>query len=50
MAAEPKVKRAIALFDGQNLFHAAKKAFGYLDPIYDPAKLAEAANGTVGLR
>lgn len=42
VANEPRIKRATAFFDGQNLFHAAKKAFGYLDPIYDPVKLAHA--------
>jgi hypothetical protein len=29
ISTEPPVKRAIAFFDGQNLFHAAKRAFGY---------------------
>lgn len=38
---EPKIKRAVAFFDGQNLFHLAKKAFGYSFPNYDPKKLAE---------
>jgi uncharacterized LabA/DUF88 family protein len=42
MPTEPAVKRAVAFFDGQNLFHAAKKAFGYTYPNYDPAKLAAA--------
>jgi hypothetical protein len=42
MAAEPGVKRAIAFFDGQNLFYAAKYAFGYSWPNYDPLKLAQA--------
>ncbi|HEY0558596.1 MAG TPA: NYN domain-containing protein [Thermoanaerobaculia bacterium] len=41
MPAEPTVKRAIAFFDGQNLFHAARKAFGYTFPNYDPVALAE---------
>lgn len=31
---EPQVKRTIAFFDGQNLFHAAKEAFGYPYPNY----------------
>jgi len=26
---EPPTKRAVVFFDGQNLFHAAKEAFGY---------------------
>lgn len=42
MPKEPDNKRAVAFFDGQNLFHAAKKAFGYVFPNYDPAKLAAA--------
>jgi uncharacterized LabA/DUF88 family protein len=43
MRPEPSVKRAIAFFDGQNLFYAAKYAFGYSWPNYDPLKLAHAA-------
>jgi uncharacterized LabA/DUF88 family protein len=39
---EPAVKRVIAFFDGQNLFYAAKYAFGYPWPNYDPLKLAQA--------
>lgn len=39
MPAEPPVKRAIAFFDGQNLFYAAKYAFGYSWPNYDPILL-----------
>lgn len=41
MRAEPAVKRMVAFIDGQNLFHAAKKAFGYTFPNYDPGKLAQ---------
>lgn len=41
MPAEPAVKRALALFDGQNLFYAAKYAFGYAWPNYDPLLLAQ---------
>jgi len=40
MPAEPAIKRTIAFFDGQNLFHAAMKAFGYRYPNYDVLKLA----------
>src|SRR5271157_1792128 len=39
--AEPLVKRAVAFFDGQNLFHAAKEAFGHRFPNYDPPALAK---------
>ena len=38
---EPNPKRAIAFFDGQNLFYQAKDAFGFSYPNYDPKKLAE---------
>jgi len=37
---EPSIKRAVAFIDGQNLFYAAKKAFGYPYPNYDPKLLA----------
>ena len=39
---EPRVKRAVSFFDGQNLFHHAKAAFGYRLPNYDPPALARA--------
>ncbi|HNR32025.1 MAG TPA: hypothetical protein PKI11_14130 [Candidatus Hydrogenedentes bacterium] len=42
MLTEPSVKRAYAFVDGQNLFYAAKKAFGYSYPNYDPSALARA--------
>lgn len=42
MAAEPVVKRAIAFFDGQNLYRHAKEAFGHHHPNYHPAKLFDA--------
>lgn len=42
MRIEPNLKRACAFFDGQNLFYAAKKAFGYAYPNYDPSALARA--------
>jgi uncharacterized LabA/DUF88 family protein len=40
MPSEPSLKRTIAFVDGQNLFYAAKKAYGYPYPNYDPKKLA----------
>ena len=40
MSLEPSSKRVFVFFDGQNLFHQAKAAFGYPFPNYDPAKLA----------
>jgi hypothetical protein len=42
MPAEPLIKRTVAFFDGQNLFNAAKEAFGYGFPNYDPMCLAAA--------
>ena len=42
MSAGRETKRAVAFFDGQNLFHAAKAAFGYTFPNYDPLLLAKA--------
>lgn len=41
MPPEPATKRTVAFVDGQNLFHAAKEAFGYSYPNYDPLKLAQ---------
>ena len=40
MPVEPPIKRAVAFIDGQNLFYAAKTAFGYKHPNYDPRALA----------
>ena len=40
MPVEPAVKRAVAFFDGQNLFHSARDAFGYTFPNYNPGMLA----------
>ena len=39
---EPPVKRAVAFYDGQNLYHHAKAAFGHFYPNYDPSKLFKA--------
>lgn len=35
MPPEPPTKKAVAFVDGQNLFHAAREAFGYTYPNYD---------------
>ena len=40
MTNEPPAKRAVAFIDGQNLFHAAKDAFGCKHPDFDPRRLA----------
>ena len=37
---EPTTKRAIVFFDGQNLFHGAREAFGYTYPNYCPLSLS----------
>jgi uncharacterized LabA/DUF88 family protein len=42
MITEPAIKRAVAFIDGQNLFYAAKEAFGHSYPNYDVKALAEA--------
>lgn len=41
---EPPSKRTIAFFDGKDLFHAVKEAFGYRYPNYEPLALARAAS------
>lgn len=42
MPSEPALKRTVVFVDGQNLFHAAREAFGYAHPNYDVAALARA--------
>ena len=42
MPTEPSTKRCYAFVDGQNLFNAAKEAFGYHFPNYDVLALAKA--------
>lgn len=37
---EPDIKRVVVFIDGQNLYYAAKDAFGYTAPNYDVVKLA----------
>jgi len=41
----PRITRVIAFFDGQNLFHAARSAFGYTYPNYNPKRLAATLKG-----
>src|ERR1039458_8667134 len=48
MALEPSPKRAIVFFDGQNLYHAARHAFGYTYPNFDPIALASAISNAHG--
>lgn len=40
MRSEPLIKRTVVFIDGQNLFHAAREAFGYTYPSYDVGALA----------
>ena len=42
MIIEPVVKRTVVFVDGQNLFYAAKNAFGHNYPNYDVRALATA--------
>jgi uncharacterized LabA/DUF88 family protein len=44
----PATIRAIAFFDGQNLFHSAKAAFGYNFPNYDVVALSDAVCSAKG--
>lgn len=49
---EPVTKRVLGFVDGQNVFYAAKQAFGYSYPNYDPKRLTEvvaAAHGWTAL-
>ncbi len=48
MPDEPPIKRTIAFVDGQNLFHAAKEAFGFMHPNYDIQALAQALCSSKG--
>lgn len=42
MPVEPGIKQCLAFLDGQNLFHAAKEAFGWTYPNFDPLGLVRA--------
>ena len=42
MPVEPSTKRTIVFVDGQNLFHSARRAFGYTQANYDVRALATA--------
>lgn len=42
MPEEPAVKRTCVFIDGQNLYWAARHAFGYHYPNYDPLPLSQA--------
>lgn len=43
-----RTPRAIAFVDGQNLFHAARVAFGHSYPNYDVKELAETVSRRMG--
>jgi uncharacterized LabA/DUF88 family protein len=48
MPTEPDIKRAFVYVDGQNLFHAAREAFGYTYPNYDVVALAQCVCRNMG--
>ena len=48
MSAEPQIKRTVAFVDGQNLYHAAREAFGHTYPNYDVRALARAVCQPLG--
>lgn len=48
MPKPPNSIRAVSFFDGQNLFHCVKAAFGYTYPNYDPVELAAAVCASQG--
>ncbi len=48
MPVEPTTKRTVAFIDGQNLFHAAREAFGYTYPNYDVQALAQQLSQNAG--
>lgn len=48
MALAPNSPRVIAFLDGQNLFYAAKEAFGYAYPNYEPLCLSQTICETRG--
>ena len=48
LSLEPTKKRTSVFIDGQNLYHTAKKAFGYHYPNYDAAQLAECVCASQG--
>jgi uncharacterized LabA/DUF88 family protein len=48
MPTEPQVKRTVSFIDGQNLFHAAREAFGYTYPNYDVLALSRMLTGRPG--
>lgn len=50
MADEPAIKRAVAFYDGQNLYRHAKEAFGHHHPNYHTIKLFNAVCDELGLK
>ena len=50
MPQPPNEIQATTFFDGQNLFHSAKAAFGYTFPNYDPTALSIAVCASKGWR
>jgi len=50
MIQRPSPCRVHAFIDGQNLFHAVRRAFGYTYPNYDPLRLAQAVGALLSDR
>jgi uncharacterized LabA/DUF88 family protein len=48
MVSEPSVKRTVTFFDGQNLYHSVREAFGYFHPNYDILALSKAVCANKG--
>ncbi len=48
MPLQPQPIRVVSFFDGQNLYHSAKAAFGYKFPNYDPLALSKAICASKG--
>lgn len=48
MLSEPSVKRTVTFFDGQNLYHSVREAFGYFHPNYDILALSKAVCANKG--
>ena len=46
----PAVRRAISIFDGQNLFRHARDPFGHHHPNFDQVKLASTVCAARGWR
>ncbi len=48
MGGDTGARRAVAFVDGQNLFHAARRCFGYRLPNFDLRRLSQAVGSSRG--